>query len=101
MNWNESLVAMLCAALLASPLSYGQQTPDNATPPTPHLESDRPHWYSGFTHAYTPRVVPPVSMSNSTRLDSLLRAGKLYLSLSDTIALAIENNLDVEVESNT
>jgi len=91
---------MLCVALLAAPLSYGQQAPapDNATPPTPQLESDQPHWYSGFTHPYTARVVPPVSISNSTRLDSLMRAGKLYLSLSDTIALAIENNLDVEVE---
>jgi len=27
-----------------------------------------------------------------------MRAGKLYLSLSDAIALAIENNLDVELE---
>ena len=94
------LVAMLCAALLASPLSYGQQAPgpDNATPPTPQLESDHPHWYSGFTHPYEPRVVPPISISNSTRLDSLMRAGKLYLSLSDAIALSIENNLDVELE---
>src|SRR6202049_2319934 len=94
------LVALLCATLMASPLSYGQQAPgpDNATPPTPQLESDHPRWYSGFTHPYEPRVVPPVNISNSTRLDSLMRAGKLYLSLSDSIALAIENNLDVEVE---
>src|SRR5713101_2388713 len=96
----KPFVAMLCAALMASPLSYGQQPPgpDNATPPTPQLESDHPHWYSGFTHPYEPRVVPPVNISNSTRLDSLMRAGKLYLSLSDAIALAIENNLDVELE---
>jgi outer membrane protein len=90
---------MLCAALLTAPVS-GQQppAPDNATPPTPQLESDHPRWYSGFTHPYEPRVVPPVNISNSTRLDSLMRAGKLYLSLSDAIALAIENNLDVELE---
>jgi outer membrane protein len=94
------LVAMLCAALLAPPLSYGQQAqaPDNAPPPTPQLESDHPHWYSGFTHPYEPRVVPPVNISNSTRLESLMRAGKLYLSLPDAIALAVENNLDVEIE---
>ena len=62
------------------------------------LDSERPHWYSGFTHAYTSPVFPPVSLANSTRLDSLLRAGKLYLGLSDAIALGIENNLDVEIE---
>src|ERR1700730_17340728 len=66
--------------------------------PTPQLDSERPHWYSGFTRPYTPPVFPPVNLSNSTRLDSLLRAGKLYLSVSDAIALAIENNLDIEVE---
>src|ERR1700688_2889386 len=66
--------------------------------PTPQLDSERPHWYSGFTRPYTPPVFPPVNLSNSTRLDSLLRAGKLYLGLSDAIALGIENNLDVEIE---
>jgi outer membrane protein len=95
----KPFVAVLCAALLTAPVS-GQQAsaPDNATPPTPQLESDQPHWYNRFTHNYEPRVVPPVNISNSTRLDSLMRAGKLYLSLSDAIALAIENNLDVELE---
>jgi len=39
-----------------------------------------------------------VNVSNSSRIDVLLRAGNLYLSLSDAIALALENNLDVEIE---
>ena len=34
-------------------------------------------------------------MANSPRLDQLVREGKLYLSLNDAIALAIENNLDI------
>ncbi len=40
----------------------------------------------------------PIRMTNSARLHSLLRAGKLYLTLQDTLALAIENNLDLEVD---
>jgi outer membrane protein len=47
---------------------------------------------------YAPHPVPPVDMSNSPRLDQVLRAGNIYLSLADAIALAIENNLDVELQ---
>ena len=49
----------------------------------------------GFPDVYKTPAVPAVDMANSPRLDKLLRAGKLYLSLSDAIALAIENNLDI------
>ena len=49
----------------------------------------------GFRDVYKTPEVPEVDMANSPRLDRLLRGGKLYLSLSDAIALAIENNLDI------
>ena len=32
------------------------------------------------------------------RLDALIRAGNLYLSSADVVALAVENNIDVEVQ---
>src|SRR6266852_8540125 len=47
---------------------------------------------------YQARPVPPVSFQNSGRIDSLMRAGQLYLSLPDAIALALENNLDIELQ---
>ena len=47
---------------------------------------------------WMPADVPPVRLSNSDRLRSLVRAGKLYLTVQDAIALAIENNLDLEVD---
>jgi outer membrane protein TolC len=40
----------------------------------------------------------PVSFQNSARLHDLMRAGSLYLSLQDALALAIENNLDIELQ---
>ena len=43
-------------------------------------------------------TVPPAVMTNSDRIRSLIRAGTLYLTLQDTIALAIENNLDLQVD---
>src|SRR5260370_39177448 len=51
-----------------------------------------------LTHPYQARAVPPVNLSNSSRLDSLIRAGNLYVSAQDVVALAIENNIDVEVQ---
>jgi outer membrane protein TolC len=36
--------------------------------------------------------------TNSPRLQELIRAGNLYLSLHDALALAIENNLDIELQ---
>lgn len=47
--------------------------------------------------AYTPSHVAAPVLSNSPRLDSLIKDGKLYLSLKDAIALALENNLDLAI----
>jgi outer membrane protein len=41
--------------------------------------------------------VPSPSLGNSPRLHTLLRNGKLELSLDDVISLALENNLDIDV----
>jgi outer membrane protein len=47
---------------------------------------------------YQAATVPPIRLANSEKLHSLLRAGKLYLTVQDALALAIENNLDLEVD---
>jgi len=49
-------------------------------------------------HPYEAKPVPPVNFTNSERIFDLVRAGQLYLSLADAIALALENNLDLELE---
>lgn len=54
--------------------------------------------FATLTYPYTPKRIAPINLSNSNRLESLLRGGRLYLSLQDTIALALENNLDIEVQ---
>src|ERR1700732_4330699 len=51
-----------------------------------------------FMNAYKAREVSPVNFQNSQRIFDLMRAGQLYLSLDDAIALALENNLDIELE---
>ena len=44
------------------------------------------------------RTVPPIRLSNSPRLEQLVRGGNLYLSAQDVIALALENNLDIAIQ---
>ncbi len=46
---------------------------------------------------YLPVTVPPIRIANSERLSQLVRAGMLYLTTEDAIALALENNIDIEV----
>jgi outer membrane protein len=51
-----------------------------------------------LTHSYQARSVSPINLANSSRFGSLIRAGNIYLSASDVVALAIENNIDVEIQ---
>jgi outer membrane protein len=51
-----------------------------------------------FAQDQLPRMSPPVNLQNSPRFHELMRAGNLYLSLQDALALAIENNLDIELQ---
>lgn len=48
--------------------------------------------------SYEPSRLAPLEMKNSNRLQSLIRGGKLYLTVQDALAVAIENNLDLEVD---
>jgi outer membrane protein len=93
MKQSKPFIAVLCALLMAAPGAYSQQLNDRG----PTLSNEKEHWYSGFTRNYRPQYVRPIEIGNSGRADSLIRAGNLYLSLSDAIAMALENNIDVEV----
>jgi outer membrane protein len=55
---------------------------------------------SHFPYMVSPYVahqVPPPSFGNTPRIESMLKDGKLRLSLSDAVALALENNLDLAI----
>jgi outer membrane protein TolC len=46
---------------------------------------------------YKARHVAPPNLANTPRLDQLMRDGKLYISMNDAVALALENNLDIAI----
>ena len=81
----KALIIVLSAVVLGPVLVKGQ----TAVKPASHLPN--------FFAPYTPRQVPEPRVANSGRLDSLLRNGRIMLSLEDAIALALENNLDLAI----
>jgi outer membrane protein TolC len=48
-------------------------------------------------NTYRPTTLAKANFENSVRLSDMLKNGKIYLSLSDAIALAIENNYDIAI----
>ena len=82
----SAYVTCLCiAAMLAQP----------AAAQLPFVE--RPNG-SFLWRSYKGANVAPATLSNANRIYSLIRAGALYLTVQDAIALAIENNLNLEVQ---
>ena len=90
-------------ALLASTL-LGQTAAPNPAEPAPSpappknvvVQFDMPKSHNPL-NAYAPDSVPEPVLTNSPRLDQLMRDGKLYLSLKDAIELALEDNLDLAI----
>jgi outer membrane protein len=83
---------------------WAQESPSAPTPqpapqqPLPVLDYAQP--VSHFPNPigpYTARHVAAPNLANTARIDQLMHDGKLYLSLNDAIALALENNLDIAI----
>ena len=71
--------------------------------PTEHLRDTNVDYTQPKSHfwnpiaPYTATDVPLPQTGNSPRLDTLMRDGKIYLSLSDAVTLALENNYDIAI----
>jgi outer membrane protein TolC len=84
---------------------WAQEAPANPTPqntpeakPVPALTFTKPATHFPNPIApYRPHNVVAPNLANTSRIDSLMHDGKLYLSLNDAIALALENNLDIAI----
>lgn len=57
----------------------------------------RGYWPNPFA-PYEATKLPAANFLNSARLADLVRNGKIYLSLSDAIVLALENNYDIAIQ---
>lgn len=86
-SWTRKAAAFICSALCAQPPGFSQQLQIAPVRPSKPL----------IVRPYIAVDVPPVRVANSPRLRELVRAGTLYLTAQDAIALALENNIDIEV----
>lgn len=93
----QPYLAIFCVYLTATPFSFAQESTD-ASAGKARTKSGVRERFGDFLKRYEGSDVPPVNVSNSGRLDALVRAGKLYLSLQDAIAASLENNIDIEVQ---
>ena len=89
-------LTMACWAQEPPAAPTPQNTPE--AKPVPALNYSKPvRHFPNPIGPYTSRRVDPPNLANTTRIDSLMREGKLYLSVNDAIALALENNLDIAI----
>jgi outer membrane protein len=117
----RAVAAILLTLAATTPPGYAQQAdagatqPDKAasdlpvapvpvpTQPIPLRTSGRDYsrpfgsWIGNPINVYRPTTIAKASFANSVRLADLIKDGKIYLSLSDAIALAIENNYDIAI----
>src|SRR5271157_3084693 len=110
--------ALLIIWLLAAASLAQNPSPHTTVPPGPPLtplpQAPMPqrneHLYSDQNYSrgkkqwpnpvvvYTVRAVAQLNVNNSGRIDHLLIDGKIYLSLNDAVAMALEDNLDIGIQ---
>ena len=83
----------------APPQSTAPAVSQPAQPQAVHLKdySNPRSAFPNVLQPYRPQQLPQPNLSNSPRIDSLLKDGRIYLSIDDAIALALENNLDLDI----
>lgn len=97
--FRSPMVVPLCVLLCASGMSAQQMVSQQQ--PEVSVQEARPLRYVNPVvkpfHVQG-RIVAPAKLTNSPRIEMLVRAGNLYLSKGDVIALALENNIDIAVQ---
>src|SRR5712691_1168511 len=111
MNWRRSVLLAAFAILACLQLRlflYAQDVPSAPAPqPAPAPAQPQPVHFQDYSKArssfphlvqpYLPKELAQPDFGNSPRIDSLMHDGKIYLSIDDAIALALENNLDLDI----
>jgi outer membrane protein TolC len=118
-NWLHAIAVAMLTCTAGAPTGFAQQTAPAATDnaasvlpaaPAPILteplnlhpsqrDFSKPgaRLWGNPVNTFKPTTIPKASFANSVRLTDLVKDGKIYLSLSDAIAIALENNYDLAI----
>jgi outer membrane protein TolC len=87
-RWRSGVAVALCAIVPITPV-LAQDASTSIAPVKPAA--------SFLFRPYQAVDVPAVRLGDSDRLHALIHDGKIYLTAQDAIALALENNIDLEI----
>ena len=91
------VVFVLIATILATTTALAQQAITSNGSSLPNYIMG-PSWFPTVLKPYQQGSIRTPTLENSPRLHDLISNGKLRLTMSDALALAIENNLDIAVQ---
>ncbi len=99
MKWRHArmVITLVLPGLLMWPQAALAQPPAELATPTTGYSAPTP-WFPNIFGPYQARSIRPLVMENSPRIEGLIRDGRLELTVSDALALALENNLDIAVQ---
>jgi outer membrane protein len=101
----RTVAVVLAGTLTATAWAQTAAQPDQSAPEGPkpqrftveNYTKARSH-FPNPVGPYLPQYLPAPDLSNTPRIEQLLRDGKIYLSMNDAVALAMENNLDIAIQ---
>src|SRR3984893_15435100 len=101
----RTLAVVLAGTLTAAAWAQAPAQPNPSAPEGPkpqrftveNYTKARSHFPNPVA-PYRPQYLPAPDLSNTSRIEQLMRDGKLYLSMDDAVALAMENNLDIAIQ---
>ena len=89
------------------PAGWAQDSSSTPAAQAQHATATQPFDVNQYSRprAHFPNLLAPYSvrhmsspnLANTARIDQLMRDGKLYVSMDDAVALALENNLDIAI----
>ena len=94
--WTLPAFSIICAFLSAPAAVLQAQLIGKQSVLPDYSKSGKP--FPNVIKRYKEQSLPPLVLENSPRLRELIRDGKLELSMSDALALTLENNLGIAVQ---
>ena len=95
---NPVLFLSLCVFWIGCRISGFAQTQNRNLTQLARYQAEDSGFFPNPLGLYREKPVPRLRLENSKRIENLIHDGSLELSLSDALALALENNLDIAVQ---